>query len=106
VRSNHNLYLLYCFVLFKDLEDVAFQLAVAMSLADSQNSRPPIEKNLKNNLYVNNFGKDLNDAGLRILFQCFGRIVSAKVMKTETGKSRGFGFVCFETDEEAESAIK
>ncbi|BFZ11158.1 hypothetical protein BsWGS_14197 [Bradybaena similaris] len=58
-----------------------------------------------NNVYIKNFGEELDDAKLRELFETYGKIISAKVMYEGTGKSRGFGFVSFEEPEAAERAV-
>lgn len=47
------------------------------------------------NVYVKNFGEDFSDEDMKKLFEPFGEIQSMKVMRTEDGKSRGFGFVSF-----------
>jgi RNA recognition motif-containing protein len=48
-----------------------------------------------------------NDESLRGACAPFGEVVDARVvMDRETGKSRGFGFVTFATDEAAEAARK
>lgn len=57
------------------------------------------------NVYVKNFGEDMNDDQLRSMFEKFGRITSYKIMNKEDGKSKGFGFVAFEEPEAAESAV-
>lgn len=65
------------------------------------------EKNkLYTNVYVKNFGDELNDETLREMFEKFGKITSHKVMSKDDGKSRGFGFVAFENAEAAEKAVK
>lgn len=56
------------------------------------------------NVYIKNFGEELNDESLRKLFEKYGTIVSAKVMTDASGKSRGFGFVSFEEAVNAEKA--
>jgi polyadenylate-binding protein len=59
------------------------------------------------NLYVKNLDESIDDEKLRQEFSKFGgTITSAKVMKDEkTGTSKGFGFVCFSTPEEATKAV-
>jgi polyadenylate-binding protein len=56
------------------------------------------------NLYVKNLDDTIDDEKLRKEFQPYGTITSAKVM-TEDGRSKGFGFVCFSSPEEATKAV-
>jgi len=56
------------------------------------------------NLYVKNLDDSVNDEMLRKEFQAHGNITSAKVM-SENGQSKGFGFVCFSSPEEATKAV-
>ncbi|KAL8578418.1 Polyadenylate-binding protein 1 [Nucella lapillus] len=58
-----------------------------------------------NNVYIKNFGDDLDDDKLKQLFEPFGKIISAKVMTDAQGQSRGFGFVSFEETDSAEKAV-
>ncbi|XP_053668115.1 polyadenylate-binding protein-like [Anopheles marshallii] len=57
------------------------------------------------NVYVKNFGEDLTEEALRDMFEKYGPITSHRVM-TKEGKSRGFGFVAFESPEAAERAVQ
>ncbi|KAJ1673757.1 Protein phosphatase PP2A regulatory subunit B, partial [Spiromyces aspiralis] len=57
------------------------------------------------NLFIKNFGDEIDDDNLRQEFSVFGIITSAKVMRDEKGRSKGFGFVCFSTPDEASRAI-
>lgn len=58
------------------------------------------------NIYISNLSYGVNDADLNQLFSEYGTISSAKViMDRETGRSRGFGFVEMENDEEGRKAI-
>ena len=57
------------------------------------------------NLYIKNLVDEVDDAELRSEFQSFGTITSAKVMRNQQGKSKGFGFVCYSSFEEATRAV-
>lgn len=57
------------------------------------------------NLYIKNLDDDIDDTKLRGIFDPFGTITSAKVMSDSKGQSKGFGFVCFSTPEEATKAV-
>ncbi|XP_064229522.1 polyadenylate-binding protein 1-like isoform X1 [Aotus nancymaae] len=57
------------------------------------------------NVYIKNFGEDMDDERLKDLFGKFGPTLSVKVMTDESGKSKGFGFVSFERREDAQKAV-
>merc|ERR1712198_52529 len=57
------------------------------------------------NLYVKNLDDSIDDEILRKEFSPYGTITSAKVMCCEEGRSKGFGFVCFSSPEEATKAV-
>ncbi|KAL2345150.1 hypothetical protein Fmac_006435 [Flemingia macrophylla] len=57
------------------------------------------------NVYVKNIDDNVNDEELRHHFSPCGTITSAKVMRDDKGISKGFGFVCFSTPEEANKAV-
>lgn len=57
------------------------------------------------NLFVKNLDDSITSEQLEEEFKPFGSITSAKVMVDDAGKSKGFGFVCFSTPEEATKAI-
>jgi len=56
------------------------------------------------NLYIKNLDDTIDDERLRHEFSPYGTITSAKVMMDE-GRSRGFGFVCFNMPDEATRAV-
>jgi len=57
------------------------------------------------NLYVKNLDDDMDDDKLRGIFDQFGTITSCKVMRDGKGNSKGFGFVCYTSPEEATKAV-
>ncbi|CAL1704697.1 unnamed protein product [Somion occarium] len=57
------------------------------------------------NLYIKNLEDDIDDERLRAEFEPFGTITSVKVMRDEKGASKGFGFVCFSSPDEATKAV-
>lgn len=57
------------------------------------------------NVYIKNFGDEMDDEKLLVMFEPFGKITSHKVVFTDDGKHRGFGFVSFDDPESAERAV-
>lgn len=57
------------------------------------------------NLYVRNLDESVDDKKLLEIFTELGSISSAVVMRNANNTSRGFGFVCFSTAEEATTAV-
>lgn len=58
------------------------------------------------NIYVGNLSWSMSDDDLSNLFTQFGSVSSAKILKDKvSGRSKGFGFVEMENDEEANNAI-
>ncbi len=60
-----------------------------------------------NRLYVGNLPYKTDDEALKAQFSAAGSVSSAKVIRDrDTGRSKGFGFVEFATDAEANKAIE
>ncbi len=58
------------------------------------------------NIYVGNIPRGVTETELRELFQAFGEISSASVIKDKfSGESRGFGFVEMPNKEEGQKAL-
>jgi len=58
-------------------------------------------------LFVGSLSWDTDDHKLREAFAGFGEVSEAVVITDRnSGRSRGFGFVTFESDEEADKAIE
>lgn len=57
-------------------------------------------------IYVGNLPFSVNEDQLKELFGSYGKLVQAEVIKDKfSGRSKGFGFITFETREDAEKAI-
>ncbi|KAF8557990.1 RNA-binding domain-containing protein [Imleria badia] len=57
-------------------------------------------------VYVGNLSWNTTDDSLREVFEKYGTVTDSIVMKDrETGRSRGFGFVTFGSDDHAQAAI-
>ena len=60
-----------------------------------------------NRVYVGNLSWGVDDLALETLFSEQGKVVEAKVVyDRESGRSRGFGFVTYNSAEEVDSAIR
>ena len=59
-----------------------------------------------NNVYVKNLHENVTEDMLREVFEKCGTLTSVVVMKDGEGKSKGFGFVCFEESEAASKAVE
>ena len=57
-------------------------------------------------MYIGNLEKEIDDEMLRLHFSKFGTITSPKVMRDKQGVSKGYGFVCFTTPDEASLAVR
>ncbi|XP_028789635.1 polyadenylate-binding protein 7-like [Neltuma alba] len=70
------------------------------------NRDPDATKSGKGNLFVKNLHESIDNVGLQDLFQKFGVILSCKVVMSDDGKSKGYGYVQFQSEESANSAIE
>lgn len=67
-------------------------------------SAPP---NPSRNVYVASLPLTLNDAELMNMFASYGVVLSAKIMREKkTRQSKGYGFVLFQTEDAAASAVR
>jgi len=60
----------------------------------------------QNKLYVGNFPYSVDESQLREMFSSFGAIDDVALIKDrETGRSKGFAFITFATQQAAETAL-
>ncbi len=58
-------------------------------------------------LYVGNLSYDTTSDGLRLAFEAVGQVATADVISDRySGRSRGFGFVEMDSDEDANKAVE
>lgn len=74
---------------------------VGLFMARKDRNKDQGKEHVFTNVFIKNFGEDFTDEQLQELFSQFGTVVSHVVMKSHTGRGKGFGFVSFETHEMA-----
>ncbi|XP_078481172.1 LOW QUALITY PROTEIN: polyadenylate-binding protein 1-A [Ciona intestinalis] len=58
------------------------------------------------NVYIKNFGDKYDEKTLQVMFEKYGVVKSVAVMRDRDGNSRGFGFVAYDSHEEAQAAVE
>ncbi|TMW69827.1 hypothetical protein Poli38472_001983 [Pythium oligandrum] len=56
-------------------------------------------------IYCGNLHTNITEDDLRAVFQAFGEVLSVNINRDEMGRSRGFGFIQFNTPQEANFAL-
>lgn len=112
MRDKNRVSLGYAFVNYSNEEDAAR----AIEKFDGQQignkkirvsyARPSSEEIKNANLYIAGLPKNVDEDNLKTWFGVYGTIISSKVLMSETGESRGAGFIRFDKRSEAQAAIE
>ncbi|XP_024027134.1 28 kDa ribonucleoprotein, chloroplastic, partial [Morus notabilis] len=78
-----------------------------VNFADKPKPKEPLYPETEHKLFVGNLSWSVTSESLTQAFQEYGNVVGARVLfDGETGKSRGYGFVCYSTKAEMETALE
>lgn len=67
---------------------------------------PALRKTGQGNIFIKNLDEAIDNKALHDTFAAFGNVLSCKVATDEHGRSKGYGFVHYETGEAADNAVK
>ncbi|KAK1362628.1 28 kDa ribonucleoprotein, chloroplastic [Heracleum sosnowskyi] len=78
-----------------------------VNFADKPKPKEPLYPETEHKLFIGNLSWTVTSESLTQAFQQYGNVVGARVLfDGDTGRSRGYGFVCFPSRAEMETALK
>lgn len=78
-----------------------------VNISDKPKPKEPLYPETDHKLFVGNLSWSVTSEILTEAFQQYGNVVGARVLYDGvTGRSRGYGFVCYETRAEMDVAIE
>ncbi|KAL0376088.1 UNVERIFIED_CONTAM: Polyadenylate-binding protein 2 [Sesamum calycinum] len=91
----------------KAIEDLNFTPLNGKCIRISYSNRDAsVRKSGAGNIFVKNLDKEVDHKALYNLFSPYGNIISSKVETDASGQSKGYGFVHYDNEEAARSAIQ
>ena len=78
-----------------------FQVQVTKYVPRTERSR---QLPTSNNLYVHNLDESVDEDKLKAEFEKYGKVMSVKIPKDDKGRSKLYGYVCFENQQDAAEA--
>ncbi|KAK2951247.1 putative Polyadenylate-binding protein [Blattamonas nauphoetae] len=90
----------------KDLRGKQLKLSIARTKKERIAYKKKLMEQTKwRDLYIRNFPLTFTDEDFRALFEPYGKVTTCKLVRSEDGTSRGFGFCCFENKEDARECL-
>lgn len=78
-----------------------------VNFSDKPKPKEPLYPETEYKLFVGNLSWTVTSESLAQAFKEYGNVVGARVLfDGDTGRSRGYGFVCFSTQQEMEAALQ
>ncbi|CAN6245638.1 unnamed protein product [Urochloa humidicola] len=96
-----------CELVIKNLDGTLYGgRTMKVNFADRPKPKLPLYPETEHKLFVGNLSWTVTSEMLTEVFQRCGNVVGARVLYDgETGRSRGYGFVCYSTKEEMDEAL-
>ncbi|OIW14872.1 hypothetical protein TanjilG_30591 [Lupinus angustifolius] len=96
-----------CNTVIENLDGKEFMgRTLRVNFSDKPKPKLPLYPETEHKLFVGNLSWSATSESLIQAFQEYGNVVGARVLYDgETGRSRGYGFVCYSTRAEMESAL-
>ncbi|XP_017852609.1 protein boule-like [Drosophila busckii] len=77
--------------------------SAAIAVEQSSSGEPLYGPAIPNRIFVGGISRDTTETDLFIAFSVYGTVRNAKIICDRDGYNKGYGFVTFDTDEEAKS---